>query len=138
MCHAFGFSYKDRLDPDFPYGLYTIPEVSYCGLTEAQAREAHQQVEVGKSYYRNNARGQIVNDPNGFMKLIFDAESKKIYGIHILGERATELIHIGQAVMKLGGTIDYFIDRVFNYPTLSEIYKYAAYDGLDRLRQRSA
>jgi NAD(P) transhydrogenase len=136
MCHAFELGYKDALDPNFPYGLYTIPEVSYCGLTEAQARERNLDIEVGRAHYRDNARGQIVNDPEGFLKLVFDANSKKLYGVHILGERATEIVHIGQAVMAHGGSIDYFIDAVFNYPTLAEIYKYAAYDGLGRLARR--
>jgi len=85
-----------------------------------------------------NARGQIVNDQEGLLKLVFEARTRKLLGVHILGERATELVHVGQAVMTFGGTIDYFIDTVFNYPTLSEVYKYAAYDGLGRLAKRSA
>ncbi|WP_199188522.1 Si-specific NAD(P)(+) transhydrogenase [Haliangium sp. UPWRP_2] len=136
MCHAFQLSYKTRMAETFPYGLYTIPEVSICGLSEEEARRKHPDVEVGKAFYRDNARGQIVNDPEGILKLVFDAKTKKLYGVHILGERATELIHIGQSVMVLDGTIDYFIQTVFNYPTLSEIYKYAAYDGLGRVARR--
>jgi NAD(P) transhydrogenase len=137
MCHAFGFAYKQAMAQLFPYGLYTIPEVSMVGETEDEARKKGKDVEIGRAYYRDNARGQIVNDQEGMMKLVFDAADKKLLGVHILGERATELVHIGQAVMRYGGTIDYFIDAVFNYPTLSEVYKYAAYDGLGRLAARA-
>jgi NAD(P) transhydrogenase len=138
ICHAFGFSYKKAMAPLFPYGLYTIPEVSMVGDTEEDARKKGHDVEVGRAFYRDNARGQIVNDQEGLVKLVFDAKDRKLLGVHILGERATELIHLGQAVIGFGGTIDYFIDAVFNYPTLSEVYKYAAYDGLGRLQKRGA
>jgi NAD(P) transhydrogenase len=137
MCHAFGFAYKQAMAQVFPYGLYTIPEVSLVGDTEDDARKKGLDVEVGRAYYRDNARGQIVNDQEGLLKLVFEAKTRKLLGVHILGERATELVHVGQAVMTFGGTIDYFIDSVFNYPTLSEVYKYAAYDGLGRLAKRS-
>jgi NAD(P) transhydrogenase len=138
MCHAFGFTYKQSVAALFPYGLYTIPEVSMVGDTEEDARKKGADVEVGRAYYRDNARGQIVNDQEGLLKLVFDAKTRKLLGVHILGERSTELVHVGQAVLTYGGTIDYFIDTVFNYPTLSEVYKYAAYDGLGRLAKRSA
>jgi NAD(P) transhydrogenase len=138
ICHAFGFSYKKHVSSLFPYGLYTIPEVSMVGDTEEDARKKGIDVEVGKAYYRDNARGQIVNDPSGVVKLIFEASTRKLVGVHILGERATELVHIGQAVIRFGGSIDYFIESVFNYPTLSEVYKYAAYDGLGRLAKRAS
>jgi NAD(P) transhydrogenase len=133
MCHAFGFSYKHGLASCFPYGLYTIPEVALVGESEEQARQNGHDVEVGRAFYRDNARGQIINDPEGILKLVFDAKTKHLYGAHVLGERATEIVHIAQTVMAHGGTIDYFIDTVFNYPTVSELYKYAAYDGLGRL-----
>src|SRR5262245_2200740 len=136
MCHAFDFKYKTRVSESFPYGLYTVPEVSMVGLGEAEAREKGIDVEVGRASYRDNARGQIINDPDGMLKLVFDAGSRKLLGVHVIGERATELVHTGQAVLNLGGTIDYFIDAVFNYPTLGELYKYAAYDGLGKLRGR--
>lgn len=136
MCHAFGFEYKQRLAPVFPYGLYTIPEAATVGLTEEEAREKGHDVELGRAHYRDNARGQIVNDPEGLLKLVVDAETRRLLGVHILGERATELVHVGQAVMAHDGTIDYFIDTVFNYPTLGELYKYAAYDVLGRLAAR--
>lgn len=138
MCHAFGFAYKQHMASLFPYGLYTIPEVSMVGDTEEDARKKGGDVEIGRAWYRDNARGQIVNDQEGLLKLVFDAPTRKLLGVHILGERATELVHLGQAVLAFGGTIDYFIDAVFNYPTLSEVYKYAAYDGLGRLARRKA
>jgi NAD(P) transhydrogenase len=136
VCHAFGFPYKTKVETTFPYGLYTIPEVSTVGETEAEAKKRGADVEVGRAYYRDNARGQIINDPEGMVKLVFDAGSKKLLGAHLLGERATELIHVAQAVLTLGATIDYFIQSVFNYPTLAELFKYAAYDGLGRLAAR--
>jgi NAD(P) transhydrogenase len=137
MCHAFGLTYKTEMAPTFPYGLYTIPEMSMVGETETQARRRGRDVEVGRAYYKDNARGQIVNDPEGMVKLVFERDSRRLLGVHILGERATELVHTGQAVIAFGGTIDYFIQAVFNYPTLGEIYKYAAYDGLGRLAARA-
>jgi NAD(P) transhydrogenase len=133
MCHAFGFSYKTQMTPLFPYGLYTIPEVSMIGDTEAGARKKGLDVEVGRAFYKDNARGQIINDPDGMVKLVFERSTRRLLGAHCLGERATELVHTAQAVLGFGGTIDYFIECVFNYPTLGEIFKYAAYDGLGRL-----
>jgi NAD(P) transhydrogenase len=133
MCHAFGLGYKTEVAPQFPYGLYTIPEVSTVGDSEEDARKKGLDVEVGRASYVDNARGQIINDPDGLVKLVFERSTKKLLGVHILGERATELIHVGQAVLSFGGTIDWFIQNVFNYPTLTESYKYAAYDGLGRV-----
>jgi NAD(P) transhydrogenase len=92
---------------------------------------------VGVARYATNARGQIVGDRDGFIKLVFRASDRKLLGVHCLGERATELVHVGQAVYDLGGTLDYFIGAVFNHPTLSETFKYAAYDGLGRLARRA-
>ena len=138
MCHAFDFKYKTRVAATFPYGLYTIPEVSSVGQTEEELKKAGVDYEVGRASYVDNARAQIVNDPHGMVKLLFDATTRKLYGIHVLGERSTEFVHVGQAVMALGGTLDYFIDNVFNYPTLSELFKYAAYDGLGRLARRTS
>jgi NAD(P) transhydrogenase len=136
VCHAFGFPYKTHVDAITPTGVYTIPEISMVGATEEELRKAGTAYEVGRARYQDNARGQIIGDPEGFLKLIFAVPSKQLLGVHIIGERATELVHIGQMVMKLGGTIDTFIDCVFNFPTLSEVFKYAAYDGLGRLRAR--
>lgn len=137
VCHAFGIEYKQKVASQFPYGLYTIPEVSMIGETEESAKKKGLDYEVGRARYRDNARGQIVGDLNGMTKLIFDARDKKLVGVHIIGERATELVHTGAAVMHFGGRIDDFIDQVFNFPTLGEMYKYAAYDGLGRLQRRA-
>jgi NAD(P) transhydrogenase len=137
-CHAFDIKYKTKVAAHFPYGLYTIPEVSMVGDTEESARKRGVDFEVGRAFYRDNARGQIVGDLDGVVKLVFEAATKKLLGVHILGERATELVHIGQQVLHFGGTIDDFIDQVFNFPTLGELFKYAAYDGLGRLARRRA
>jgi NAD(P) transhydrogenase len=136
-CHAFGFDYKLRVASQFPYGLYTIPEVSMIGETEESAKKKGLDFEIGRAFYRDNARGQIVGDLGGMVKLIFDAKDRKLLGAHVLGERATELVHIGATVMHFGGRIDDFIEQVFNFPTLGEMFKYAAYDGLGRLQRRN-
>ncbi len=117
----------------YPYGIYTIPEISFIGKTEEQLTEEDVPYEVGVAYYREIARGQIRGDTTGRLKLIFHRENRQILGVHIIGEGAAELVHIGQAVMTLGGTVDYFIDTVFNYPTLAECYKAAAFNGVNRL-----
>jgi NAD(P) transhydrogenase len=136
VCHAFGFPYKTQVDAITPFGVYTIPEMSMVGATEEQLRQSGAAYEVGRARYESNTRGQIIGDREGFVKLLFAVPSRQILGVHIIGERATELVHIGQMVMKLGGTLDTFIDCVFNFPTLSEVFKYAAYDGLGRLAAR--
>ncbi|MEG9434950.1 Si-specific NAD(P)(+) transhydrogenase [Edaphobacter sp. HDX4] len=117
----------------YPYGIYTIPEISFIGKTEEQLTEEDVPYEVGVAYYREIARGQIRGDTTGRLKLIFNRENHSILGVHIIGEGASELLHIGQAVMALGGTIEYFVDTVFNYPTLAECYKVAAFNGLNRV-----
>jgi len=117
----------------YPYGIYTIPEISFIGKTEEQLTEEDVPYEVGLSYYREIARGQIRGDTTGRLKLIFHRDTRKLLGVHIIGEGASELVHIGQAVMSLNATIDYFVDTVFNYPTLAECYKAAAFNGLNRL-----
>jgi NAD(P) transhydrogenase len=117
----------------FPYGIYTIPEISVVGRNEEELTRDGVSYEVGKAFYREIARGQIIGDETGMLKLMFDRDSRKILGVAIIGEGASELIHIGQAVMALEGTIDYFVDTVFNYPTLAECYKTAAFDGINRL-----
>ena len=119
----------------YPYGIWTIPEISFLGKTEEQLTEEDVPYEVGVAYYREIARGQIRGDTTGRLKLIFHRENKSILGVHIIGEGASELLHIGQAVMALGGNIDYFVETVFNYPTLAECYKVAAFNGLNRLRR---
>jgi NAD(P) transhydrogenase len=117
----------------YPYGIYTIPEISFLGKTEEQLTDEDVPYEVGVAYYREIARGQIRGDTTGRLKLIFHRETRLILGVHIIGEGASELLHIGQAVMILGGTVDYFVDTVFNYPTLAECYKAAAFNGLNKL-----
>ncbi|HEY8041464.1 MAG TPA: Si-specific NAD(P)(+) transhydrogenase [Polyangiaceae bacterium] len=130
VCHAFGFTYKRQVSTLLPFGIYTIPEVSCIGLSEEQAREKGVDAVVGRAFYRDNARGKIVGDKDGVIKLVVERATRKLVGCHCIGERSSELVHIGQAIMLGGGTIDAFIEMVFNYPTLSEMFKYAAYDAL--------
>jgi NAD(P) transhydrogenase len=137
MCHAFDLQYKTKVSDLTPFGVYTIPEISMAGATEDQLSKAGVHFEVGRARHENNARGQITGERDGLLKLLFEVPSKKLLGVHIIGEGATELIHIGEMVMTAGGSIDVFIDSVFNFPTLSELYKYAAYDGLGRLARRT-
>jgi NAD(P) transhydrogenase len=121
-------------DPTYyPYGIYTIPEISFIGKTEEQLTDEDVPYEVGVAYYREIARGQIRGDTTGRLKIVFHRETRHLLGVHIIGEGASELLHIGQAVMALGGRLDYFIDTVFNYPTLAEAYKTAAFNGINRL-----
>ncbi len=123
-----------KSDPSsYPYGIYTIPEISFVGKTEEQLTEEDVPYEVGVAYYREIARGQIRGDTTGRLKLIFHRETKEVLGVHIIGEGASEILHIGQAVLILKGTIDYFVNTVFNYPTLAECYKAAAFNGLNKL-----
>jgi NAD(P) transhydrogenase len=117
----------------YPYGIYTIPEISFIGKTEEQLTDEDVPYEVGVAYYREIARGQIRGDTTGRLKIIFHRDTRHLLGVHIIGEGASELLHIGQAVMALGGKLDYFIDTVFNYPTLAECYKTAAFNGINRL-----
>jgi NAD(P) transhydrogenase len=131
-CHAFGIE-TSSVPALFPYGIYTIPEISYVGRNEEQLTQQNVPYEVGKANYREIARGQIIGDSIGMLKLIFHRETRELLGVHIIGENASEIIHIGQAVLTYGGKIDYFINNVFNYPTLAECYKTAAFDGINRL-----
>lgn len=117
----------------YPYGIYTIPEISFIGKTEEQLTDEDVPYEVGVAYYREIARGQIRGDTTGRLKIVFHRETKQLLGVHAIGEGASELLHIGQAVMILGGTVEYFVDTVFNYPTLAECYKAAAFNGLNKL-----
>jgi NAD(P) transhydrogenase len=119
----------------FPFGIYTIPEISFIGKTEEQLTDEDVPYEVGVAYYREIARGQIRGDTTGRLKLIFHRETLELLGVHIIGEGASELLHIGQAVMVLKGKVDYFVNTVFNYPTLAECYKAAAFNGLNKLAQ---
>ncbi|APS00486.1 Si-specific NAD(P)(+) transhydrogenase [Pajaroellobacter abortibovis] len=130
ICHAFGFTYKRQVSSLIPYGIYTIPEVSCIGISEQEAQKKNIPYVVGRAFYQDNARGKIIGDKEGMIKLLFHKESRKLIGCHCIGDRASELVHIGQTVIILGGSINTFIDMVFNYPTLSELFKYAAYDAL--------
>jgi NAD(P) transhydrogenase len=133
VCHAFGFSYKKAVANTMPYGIYTIPECSSFGETEESCKEKNIPYVAGRALYENNPRGKITGDLDGITKLIVNRDTRKVIGVHVIGERASELVHIGQTAIYLGGTIDMFIDMVFNYPTLSDSYKYAAYDCLAAL-----
>ncbi|HKR78403.1 MAG TPA: Si-specific NAD(P)(+) transhydrogenase [Nitrospira sp.] len=131
-CHAFGVS--DRTDTDLlPFGIYAIPEISMVGKNEEELAREDVPYGVGIARYREIARGQLIGDETGMLKLLFHRQSRELLGVHAIGEGATELIHIGQAVMAFKGRLEYFIDTVFNYPTLAECYKVAALDGINRL-----
>ncbi len=132
-CHAFGV--EARWSPElFPYGIYTIPEISFVGRNEEELTEEKVPYEIGKAQYREIARGNIIGDSIGMLKLLFDRATRELLGVHIVGEHAVELVHIGQAVLAYQGKVDYFIETVFNYPTLAECYKNAAFDGINRLQ----
>ena len=133
VCHAFGFTYKRQVSDMLPYGVYTIPEVSCVGLGEEEAARRGIDVVAGRAFYRDNVRGQIMNDRDGMVKLIFDRSTRRLIGCHCIGERASELVHVGQAIIVLDGTVETFIEMVFNHPTLGETFKYAAYDALAKL-----
>lgn len=132
VAHAFGRPVKSNPNY-FPFGIYTIPEISFIGKTEEQLTDEDVPYEVGVAYYREIARGQIRGDTTGRLKLIFHRDTLELLGVHIIGEGASELLHIGQAVLILKGKVDYFVDTVFNYPTLAECYKAAAFNGLNKL-----
>lgn len=130
---AFGITVQS--DPEgYPYGIYTIPQISFIGKTEEQLTDADVPYEVGVAYYREIARGQITGHTDGRLKILFHRETLELLGVHIFGEDAAELLHIGQAVFLLKGKITYFVNTVFNYPTLAECYKTAAFNGLNRLK----
>jgi NAD(P) transhydrogenase len=136
MSHATGLS-RQKLTDILPVGIYTIPEVSAVGETEESLRAKKRPYVVGKASLVGNARANLIGEAVGFLKLLADAQDGKILGVHCIGPHASELVHLGQAVMTHGGDLDYFVSAVFNYPTLGEAYKYAAYDALDRIRDRS-
>jgi len=130
MCRAFGIPFKEALDDTLPTGIYTLPEVAMVGLTEEAARAESDDVGTGRTLFSGNARARISGSTEGMLKLVFRMSDRRLLGAHILGEEATELIHIAQAVLHRGGAIDEFIDTTFNFPTRADAYKYAAYDGL--------
>ena len=133
-CHMFHQVTSDAPSMLFPYGIYTIPEISMVGQTEQALTQQGIPYDVGIARYRETARGQLINDPHGLLKLLFHPISRRLLGVHAIGTGATELIHIGQTVMAAGMPIDYFVDSIFNYPTLAECYKVAAFDGINRAR----
>lgn len=132
-CHAFGVV-EEIMDVPLPYGIYAIPEISLVGANEEELTEKGVPYETGIARYREIARGKLLGDENGMLKLLFHRETLEILGVHIIGEYATELIHIGQAVIALKGGLTYLRDAVFNYPTLAECYKVAALDGFNKIR----
>jgi NAD(P) transhydrogenase len=132
-CDIFGLPMSAGEAP-LPIGIFSIPEISYVGKTEAELTEAMIPYEVGIAHYRELARGQILGESHGLVKLLVSPEDRTLLGVHAFGAGATEVVHIGQAVMGLGGTIDYLVDSVFNYPTFAEAYKVAALDALNKLR----
>ncbi len=133
-CHAFGVS-ESMMEVPLPYGIYAIPEISFVGANEDELTKQGIPYETGIARYREIARGQLLGDEHGMLKVLFHRKTEEILGVHIIGEYATELIHIGQAVMALKGGLTYLRDAVFNYPTLAECYKVAALDGYNKLRK---
>jgi NAD(P) transhydrogenase len=132
MAHAFDLKYKTGLARILPLGIYTIPECSSAGESEESLRDKKISYVVGKTLYSQNSRGFIIGDKDGFLKLLFHAEDMKLLGIHCIGEQATDLVHIGLTALLLEQGADIFINTCYNYPTLSEMYKYATYDALGR------
>jgi NAD(P) transhydrogenase len=139
MVHAFDLpKYKTQVAPVFPLAVYTIPEIAMAGETEESCRQKKLEYCVGRAYYRTNARGQITGDLSGAVKLVFRYPDKLLLGVHIIGENAAELVHIGLMALETESTIDIFVNTVFNYPSLGDAYKYAAYDGLGAVQRRAA
>jgi NAD(P) transhydrogenase len=136
-CYAFDISFKKSLDPLPPFGVYSIPEVAMVGLTEEAAAAKGIDYEVGRGWFDRNARAVIAGATEGLVKLLFRRDTRELLGVHILGDMAAELIHHGQCALHFGATIDHFIHSTYNVPTESEAYKYAAYDGLQRLANQS-
>jgi NAD(P) transhydrogenase len=137
-CYATGISFKQTVDPLTPFGVYTIPECAMVGITEGAARDGGVDCEIGVANFADNSRAATAGATEGMIKVVVAREDRRLLGVHIVGEGATELIHQGQAVMHFGGTIDYFIHSTFDVPTVSDSYKYAAYDCLQRLGRSRA
>jgi len=136
MTHAFSQGFEERVSPVLPLAVYAIPEISMVGVTEDECKSKSTPYLVGRGSYEDNPRGQIIGDMSGMIKLIFSPSDRKLLGCHIIGEQASELIHIASHVMMSDGAIDEFVHAVYNYPTLADLYKSAAYDGLDRLTKQ--
>jgi NAD(P) transhydrogenase len=138
VCHAFDLRYKRSVSSVLPYGVWTIPEIATVGESEESLLARGIAFETGRASFRLNARGQILGDVDGFVKIVFDAGDQRVLGVTIVGEGACELIHVGMTVIALEGTLDFFIQAAFGFPSLSDAYKYAAYDGLQQLQRRHA
>jgi len=139
MVQAFDLpKYKTRVAPIFPLAVYTIPEISMAGETEETCKQKNIEYCIGRAFYRTNARGQISGDLGGEIKLVFRYPDKLLLGVHIIGVAAAELVHVGLIALQTECTIDMFVNTVFNYPSLSDVYKYAAYDGLGAVQRRAA
>lgn len=135
ICHAFGIPFKQKVDPFPPIGVYSVPEAASVGITEELAKERGLPYETGRANFAENTRANITGQTDGLIKLVFDRNDLRLLGVHILGDQAAELIHLGQSVIHNAGTIEEFIDTTYNVPTRTECYKYAAYDGLGRVHQ---
>jgi len=133
VCRAFGFAYKQAVSELLPFAVYTIPEISSVGLSAQEATDRGIETVVGRAPFDDNARGAIIGDREGLTKLVFDRATRRLVGVQCVGERASELVHVGHAVLTLSGTVETFIEMIFNYPSLAETYKYAAYDALAEL-----
>jgi NAD(P) transhydrogenase len=138
VCHAFDLRYKRAVSSVLPYTVWTIPELATVGASEESLLARGVPFEVGRASFRDTARGQILGDVDGFVKLLFDPATQRVLGVTVVGEGACELIHVGMSVIALEGTLDFFIQAAFGFPSLGETYKYAAYDGLQQLQRRQA
>jgi NAD(P) transhydrogenase len=138
VCHAFDLRYKRSVSSVLPYGVWTIPEIATVGESEESLLARGVAFETGRASFRFNARGQILGEVDGFVKTVFSPEDQRVFGVTIVGEGACELIHVGMTVIALEGTLDFFIQAAFGFPSLSDAYKYAAYDGLQQLQRRHA
>src|SRR3954463_6579651 len=136
VCHAFDLKYKQKVSNVLPTCVWTIAEIATVGETPDQLNARGVEFEVGRSSFRTNPRGQIIGDTEGFIKLLFSPQDQRLLGVSVVGEGASELIHIGMGCLANDGTLDYFIQSVFNYPALADAYKYAAYDGLQAIARR--
>ena len=136
MVHAFSLAYKERMSPVIPLAVYTVPELALAGRTEEECRAEGIDVVAGRAFYDKSPRGQIIGDLSGMLKLLFAPSDRRLLGVHVIGEMASELVHLGAEVLARGGAIDAFIEAVYNYPSLTDSYKYAAYDGLGALQRR--
>jgi NAD(P) transhydrogenase len=138
MVHAFDLKYKETISPLLPAGIYTVPECAMVGQTEEALKAKNIPYVAGKACYSDNVRGQIIGDNYGFLKLLFREPDLQLVGVHMMGEQATELVHIGLTAMQMSANADLFIRSCYNYPTLTEVYKYATYDALRNRGQASS